>query len=170
MNENGATGYGRQGLLIVAVTLVLDQLTKWWVVFEVMNPPRTIPVFPSFNLVMGWNKGVSFGMFDSDSEMSKWLLVSLALVVVAFLLFWMRKAESRRVANAIGMIVGGAIGNVIDRLHFGAVADFLDVYIGVYHWPAFNVADAGITVGAVILVLDSLFSGSEKAKRGPDAS
>ena len=170
MNENKATGHGRRGLLIVVVVLVLDQVSKWWMVFEVMNPPRTSPVLPFFNLVMGWNKGVSFGMFDSDSDMNKWLLICLALAVVAFLLMWMRKAESRRVALAIGMIVGGAIGNVIDRLHFGAVADFLDFYIGSYHWPAFNVADAGITVGAVILVLDSLFTGSEKDTKGPDAS
>ena len=149
---------------------MLDQLTKWWVVFEVMNPPRTIPVSPFFNLVMGWNKGVSFGMFDSDSEMNKWLLVALALVVVVVLLMWMRKAESRRIAVALGMIVGGAIGNVIDRVHFGAVADFLDFYVGGYHWPAFNVADTGITVGAVVLVLDSLFTSSESDTKGPEAS
>lgn len=168
MSDVGASRYWRQGLLIAGVTIILDQLTKWWIVFEVMSPPRVIPVFPSFNLVMGWNRGVSFGMFDSDSPQNQWLLVALALVIVVVLLVWMKRAESRLVTIAIGLIVGGAIGNVIDRLHFGAVADFLDFYIGAYHWPAFNVADTGITVGAVVLVLDSLFVSSENDKKGAD--
>ncbi|MBL6942384.1 MAG: signal peptidase II, partial [Rhodospirillales bacterium] len=128
----------------------------------------TIAVFPSFNLVMGWNRGVSFGMFDGDSPLNKWLLIGLALIVVMVLLVWLKRAEDRLVGYALGLIIGGALGNVIDRIHYGAVADFLDFYIGAYHWPAFNVADAGITVGAVVLVLDSLFRGPEQNKIGTD--
>lgn len=168
MSETRASGFLRLGLIIAAITIVLDQLSKWWIVFDVMNPPKVIPVFPSFNLVMGWNRGVSFGMFDSDSPLNQWLLIALALVVVAVLLVWMKRAENKLMGVSLGLIVGGAIGNVIDRIHFGAVADFLDFYYGSYHWPAFNVADTGITVGAVVLVLDSLFAGSESDKKGAD--
>lgn len=165
MSSDGGRGYLRLGLAVATAVLVLDQLSKWWIVFEVMRPPRIIPVLPSFNLVMGWNRGVSFGMFDSDAPLNQWLLVGMALVVVVVLLVWLKRAHNRFISLAIGLIVGGALGNVIDRIHFGAVADFLDVYIGDYHWPAFNVADAGISVGAVILVLDSLFASPEKDKK-----
>ncbi len=154
------------GLAVAAVIIIADQISKWWIVFDVMNPPRIIPVFPSFNLVMGWNRGVSFGMFDSQSPLNQWLLIALALAIVMYLLVWLKRADGRRIRIAIGLIIGGALGNVIDRIHYGAVADFLDVYIGDYHWPAFNIADAGITVGAVILVLDSLFAGSQRDKKG----
>ena len=166
MNRIKEYGLLPLGLLVALAIIVVDQLTKWWIVYDVMASPRVIPVIPSFNLVMGWNRGVSFGLFDSDSPMHQWLLIGLAMVVVVVLLFWLRRAETRRIASALGLIIGGALGNVIDRINFGAVADFLDVYIGDYHWPAFNVADAGITVGAIILVLDSLFAGPERDKKG----
>lgn len=156
------------GLAIAIAIIIADQVTKWWIVFDVMNPPRVIPVWPSFNLVMGWNRGVSFGMFDSDSPLNQWILIALALAVVTVLVIWMGRVENRLMALAIGSIIGGALGNVVDRLHYGAVADFLDFHIAGYHWPAFNVADAGITVGAVILVLDSLFAGPERDKKGTE--
>ncbi len=169
MSSNIRQGYFSLGLIAAAIVVVLDQLSKWWIVFDVMRPPRVIEVFPFFNLVMGWNRGVSFGMFDSDSPLSQWLLIGLALAVVGALLVWLKRADDRLICLAIGLIVGGALGNVIDRIHFGAVADFLDFYIGSYHWPAFNVADAGISVGAVILVLDSLFASSKGDKKSPES-
>ena len=168
MNRIKEYGFLPLGLLIALAIIVVDQLTKWWIVYDVMASPRVIPVIPSFNLVMGWNRGVSFGLFDSDSPMHQWLLIGLAMVVVVVLLFWLRRAKTRRIAYALGLIIGGALGNIIDRINFGAVADFLDVYIGDYHWPAFNVADAGITVGAIILVLDSLFAEPDQNKTGAD--
>jgi len=149
------------GLLVACFILLLDQASKWYMLLSVMQPPRVIPVFPFFNLVSAWNRGVSFGMFDSDLPWMGWVLSALALAIVAFLVNWLRKTDRRHLAIAIGMIIGGAIGNVIDRAVHGAVFDFLDVFVGRYHWPAFNVADSGITVGAVILVLDSVFSKSE---------
>ncbi|NQU56083.1 MAG: signal peptidase II [Rhodospirillales bacterium] len=170
MSTGKGYGFLPLGLAIVFGVVIADQLTKWWIVFDVMQVPKVIPVFPSFNLVMGWNRGVSFGMFDSSSPMNQWLLIGLALVVVMVLLVWLKRAETRLIACALGLIIGGALGNVIDRIHFGAVADFLDFYIGDYHWPAFNVADAGITVGAVILVLDSLFGGSDRNKTDAEES
>ena len=158
----------RRGLVPAALVLVVDQITKLIMVEMVMDPPRTIPVTPFFNLVMTWNRGVSFGLFNNGSDLNAWLLPLVALVIVGALLVWLKKAEGLWVSVAIGLIVGGAIGNVIDRLHWGAVADFLDFHAYGYHWPAFNVADSAITVGAIALVLDSLFAGREKPKLGSE--
>jgi signal peptidase II len=152
----------RLGLPLAALIVVLDQLSKWWIVEVVMQPPRVIPVLPFFNIVMGWNRGVSFGLFNEKSVLSQWFLPVLALVIVAALVVWLYRSEHRYTAVALGLVIGGALGNVIDRLHYGAVADFLDVHAFGYHWPAFNVADSAITVGAVMLVLESLFGGAEK--------
>lgn len=153
------------GMIFGLLILVLDQISKWWIVTEVMNPPKHIPVFPSFNLVMGWNRGISFGLFDSSSPPNQWLLISLALIIVIFLLIWLWRSETRITSIALGLIVGGALGNVIDRIQYGAVADFLDFYVGSFHWPAFNVADAGITIGVIVLVLESFFISSENNEK-----
>jgi len=149
------------GLGIATVVLFLDQLTKWWVVSIVMQPPRVIPVTPFFNLVLGWNRGISFGLFHGDSAFNVWGLPAIALIIVIILLVWMWRATGPLVSVALGLIVGGALGNVIDRIRFGAVADFLDFYALGYHWPAFNLADTGIVLGAVMLIYDSLFSREE---------
>ena len=168
MSRNREKGLFSLGLIILFLVFTLDQATKWWIVTEVMNPPRFIPVFTSFNLVMGWNRGVSFGIFDTASPSNQWLLIGLALIIVAVLLVWLKRADSRLISVALGMIVGGALGNVMDRIHYGAVADFLDFYVGNFHWPAFNVADAGITIGVIVLVLESFFVGSETDKKDDD--
>jgi signal peptidase II len=149
------------GLAVAALVVALDQVSKWWIVEVVMQPPRVIELLPVFNLVMGWNRGVSFGLFNADYGINAWLFTAVAAVVVAFLLAWLRKVEKRLLATAIGLVVGGAVGNVIDRLRFGAVADFIQLHAGGYAFPAFNVADSSITVGAVILVVDSLFERPE---------
>ncbi len=150
------------GLLAAAAVTLLDQWSKWFMVEKVMQPPRVIPVTPFFNLVLGWNRGVSFGLFNNSSPLNDWLLPAVALVIIVVLLVWMGKSKGLLVASSLGLIIGGALGNVIDRFRHGAVTDFLDFYIGSYHWPAFNLADAAITVGAVVLVADSLFNQPEK--------
>ncbi len=155
----------RLGLGLAAAVMGLDQATKWWIVEVVMQPPRVIPVTPFFNLVIGWNRGVSFGLFGGDSGLNSWILVLIALAIVVMLLLWLRRAETPWMAAAIGLIIGGALGNVIDRLVAGAVADFLDFHLAGYHWPAFNVADTAIAVGAAALILDSLFRPPEKPKK-----
>ena len=147
----------RFGLTVAAVVLVADQISKWVILDQVMNPPRIIEVTGFFNLVMVWNPGVSFGMFGDSGEIGRWLLTVLALGICAFLVHWLRQLDRRLPALAIGMVIGGAIGNVIDRVRFGAVADFLDFHAMGYHWPAFNIADSGITVGVALLVFDQLF-------------
>ncbi|MEO5338365.1 MAG: signal peptidase II [Magnetospirillum sp. WYHS-4] len=159
-----------RGLVPAAVVMVLDQITKLVMVGAVMQPSRVIEVTPFFNLVMTWNRGVSFGMFNTGSPWNAWVLTAVALVICAALVAWLRKAEGRWVPLALGLVIGGALGNVIDRLHWGAVADFLDFHAFGYHWPAFNLADSAITVGAAALVLDSLFAGPEKPKLPPEGA
>ena len=153
------------GLLVAVLAIGADQVTKWWILASVMDPPRIINVTPFFNVVLVWNRGISFGMFSNESMAGVWILSLLALIIVGFLINWLRKAESRRVAISLGLIIGGALGNVIDRAVHSAVLDFLDFYIGSVRWPAFNAADSFITVGAILLIVDSLFSrGSSQSK------
>jgi signal peptidase II len=143
------------GLGLAAVVLVLDQATKWWmleVVGIALRPP--IEVTPFFNLVMVWNRGVSFGLFAHEAEVMPYVLSGVAVAIAVALLVWLARAERRWIAAAIGLVVGGAVGNVIDRLRFGAVADFFDVHVAGWHWPAFNVADAAIVVGVGMILLD----------------
>ncbi|MCP5365137.1 MAG: signal peptidase II [Hyphomicrobiales bacterium] len=144
--------------------LSVDQLSKWWIINVVMRPPRVIPITDFFNLVLAWNTGISFGLFDSDSLFNVWALSVLALLIVACLIYWLLRAERRIIALSLGLIIGGALGNVADRLRIGAVVDFLDFHAMGWHWPAFNVADSSITVGAVILIVDSLFESANHRK------
>lgn len=150
------------GATVALAVLVFDQLTKWWILERVMQPPQTIAVTPFLNLVLVWNRGVSFGLFNTDSPYNALILGILAAVVAVALVIWMWRCRSRLTAIALGLIIGGAIGNVVDRVRFGAVADFVDVHAYGFHWPAFNVADSGITVGAIVLIAESLLTRREK--------
>jgi lipoprotein signal peptidase len=117
------------------------------------------------NLTFVWNRGVTFGLLSSYGTWSYLVLAAVALGVVAALGVWLRRAESPLVAVSLGAITGGAVGNVIDRLRFGAVADFIDVHVGAWHWYVFNVADAAIVCGVAALVLESLLPLPHKRER-----
>jgi signal peptidase II len=143
------------GLVIAGLVIVVDQLSKWAILTLLGDP---IAVTPFFNLVVVWNRGVSFGMFDSTGAYAPWLLSGLALAVVVALVFWLRRVDHALAAAALGLIIGGALGNVIDRVRFGAVVDFLDFHALGHHWPAFNVADSAIVVGAALLLVDGLLA------------
>ena len=145
----------RLGLVVAGLVIVLDQLSKW-AILTLLDDVATVT--PFFNLVVVWNRGVSFGMFDSASASGPWLLSGLALAVVVALLVWLRRIDHPLAAVALGLIIGGALGNVVDRIRFGAVVDFLDFHALGYHWPAFNVADSAICVGAVLLLVDGLLA------------
>lgn len=140
-----------------AFAILLDQFSKWVILTQVMQPPRVIEVTGFFNLVLGFNRGVSFGLFSSNSAWTQWILSALALAVVVGLLVWLRGYPGRFPAVGIGLIVGGAIGNVIDRVRLGGVVDFLDFYVAGWHWPAFNLGDSSIFVGVALLIFDGLF-------------
>lgn len=152
-----------QGLGLAALVAALDQLSKWIIVAHVMNPPVQIEVTSFFNLVLTHNRGVSFGMFAAGSELGKWILVGLALMISGFLVRWLFQSSSPFSIIALGLILGGAVGNVIDRVLIGAVVDFLDFHAFGTHWPAFNVADTTIFLGAAGLIFESFFSIDEAA-------
>lgn len=151
------------GLIAGLLVLIADQLSKWWVVNQLHLPElRQIVLLPVLNLTMVRNEGVTFGLLNGLGSRGHLILVMIALAVVVALGFWLRRAESKVVAVAIGAIAGGAIGNVIDRVRFGAVVDFIHAHIntpwGDISWYVFNVADAAIVCGVVALILDTQMS------------
>ena len=151
------TGRVRWGLLAALLVLIADQASKWWVLEVLRLPERgQVPVLPVLSLTMVWNQGVTFGLFHQTGAWGPWLLAGVALAVVATLAVWLRRAESALVAASLGAIGGGAVGNVIDRLRFGAVVDFLHAHAFGWSWYVFNVADAAIVCGVGVLVLDGL--------------
>ncbi|WP_428374797.1 signal peptidase II [Lichenicoccus sp.] len=147
----------RTGLLCGLVVLAADQASKYWILNGLDLPALgSIALLPVLNLTMVWNHGVTFGLFNGLGRSGPLLLTLVAAVVVGLLLAWMRRARTRLVAAALGSIAGGAIGNVIDRLRFGAVVDFIHAHAFGWSWYVFNVADAAIVCGVGVLLLDSL--------------
>ena len=147
----------RWGILAALLVLVADQASKWWVVEWYHLPERgSVPVLPWLNLTMVWNQGVTFGLFRQDSALGPWVLALIAVAVVVGLWIWLRRAESVRVGTALGAIAGGAVGNVLDRVRFGAVVDFIHAHAFGWSWYVFNVADSAIVCGVAVLLLDSV--------------
>ncbi len=146
------------GLCLAALVLVADQISKYYILNEVLEDRAMIIYTSWFNLVKAWNTGVSFSMFNDMGTWGAFLLSVLAISIIGFLVLWLKKEPSRLVQAALGFIIGGAIGNLIDRVRLGAVFDFLDFHIADAHWPAFNVADSFICIGAIIIIVYSLFN------------
>ena len=151
------------GLAAAAAVIIFDQITKYWVL-GFLGVSAYIPFGDYFNIVRAWNTGVSFSMLNDYGNAGAWLLSGLAVVIVIMLFFWLRKENSRVIQIALGMIMGGAVGNVIDRIRFGAVFDFLDVHIGDHHWPAFNAADSFICIGAAVIIAEAVVAKIRKEK------
>jgi signal peptidase II len=157
----------RLGMALIVAVLAADQISKAWLYdYLVAGDHRVIEILPFLNLVRVWNYGVSFGLFNSGAPAASWIFVAVALAIVAMLAVWLRGAVRALPAAALGLVIGGAIGNVVDRIRLGAVFDFIDVHALGWHWPAFNVADSAITVGVILLFADSLFGGAEQSKKG----
>jgi lipoprotein signal peptidase len=159
----------RLGLPVAVVVLVADQASKWAILNPLRLPEvRNIPLLQfgplGLDLSMVWNHGVTFGLLWGESLWVQLVLALVAVGIALFLLRWMVRAETAWVAAALGAVVGGAIGNVIDRLRFGAVVDFIDVYWGDWHWYVFNIADSAIVCGVGVLVADALFRRDARAK------
>jgi len=143
---------------LAALVIILDQLSKFWVLSLFALPAKgSVHVLGPFTLTMVWNKGVSFGLLRAEADLARWGLVAFSLAVAAALAVWARKIERRMLALAIGLVMGGAVGNAIDRARFGAVADFLDFKALYFPW-VFNIADSAITIGVVLLLVDSIVS------------
>lgn len=159
----------RLGLVAALVVLAADQGSKYWILYVLDLPDqRQVELLPVLNLTFVRNQGVTFGLLHGLGAWSHYALAGIALLVVGALCVWLRRAENAVVAVAIGAIAGGAIGNVIDRLRYGWVVDFIHAHIGDWSWYVFNVADAAIVCGVAALILESqFFRRSQVTRHGP---
>ena len=162
----------RLGLAVAAALFAADQASKWWILEELRLPEvRHVPGLAlgpfGLDLSMVWNRGVTFGLLSGEGPWNHLILAMLAAGIAVFLLRWLARAETPAVAVALGAVIGGAIGNVVDRLRFGAVVDFVDAHAWGWHWYVFNIADAGIVCGVAALVADALFRRAPEAKQVP---
>lgn len=158
----------RLGLIAALATLVIDQASKLWLlyVFDIANRGR-VRVTPFFDLDLAWNIGISFGWLQNDSPLAQFALMAVKAVAVVALAIWMVRSQTRLATVALGLIIGGAVGNAIDRLAYGAVVDFalfhVEIAGHVYNWYVFNLADVAIVAGVAALLYDS-FIGVPAAK------
>lgn len=179
--------------LISGLVFALDQLSKWAVVERILRPriegatvqvadffpwlmekPKLlgftqIEIFPFFNLVMVWNKGISFGMLNGDFVYGPEILIALTIIICGIFALWLLKNDSALQGTGIALVIGGALGNIIDRLRFGAVADFLDFHVYHYHWPAFNVADSCVCIGVALMIAQAVLNERTANKSYEDA-
>ena len=149
-----------RGLAIAAAVAVLDQLSKYALLqhfHEVGCGRQQETITPFLDLVLTCNPGVSFGLFN-QTGVSSLIFSLLALVIILVLVIWLGRVRATLLAAAIGLVIGGAIGNVVDRLRFGAVIDFLDFHLASWHWPAFNLADSAICLGVAAMLLDGMLA------------
>ncbi len=139
-------------------TIALDQVTKWAALTVLSTPPYKIEVTPFFDLSLGFNTGVSFGVFGDLFSNQQWPLITMTIAIAMVLTVWAARMDRLFETVAIALMAGGAFGNIIDRIRQGAVTDFLDFHVMGLHWPAFNFADVFICVGAASLVIVSIVS------------
>jgi signal peptidase II len=146
-----------------AVVILLDQATKFLVFRVLMDMEAEMAVLPVFSLVKRYNTGISFSILATDHAIGPWVFALLAIVIAVGLLVWLSQTAERLPAVGLALVVGGAIGNVIDRLREGAVLDFLLFHWHELAWPAFNLADSAITIGVALLIYDGVFGGRKRA-------
>jgi signal peptidase II len=157
------------GLGIAASVVLIDQAHKAWMLYVYDIAARgAVRITSYFDLVLVWNQGISYGLFPQESTLGRLGLVLFALVASLALAAWLARLDSRLAAASIGLIIGGAIGNTIDRMVHGAVADFFSFHAFGYQWYVFNIADAAIVAGVVGLLYDSVFGGHKKAGNPPN--
>jgi len=136
--------------------LLIDQAHKLWMlnVYDIVSR-QPVQVLPFFDLVMAWNKGVSYSLFEADSDLERYVLLAVTTAATLFLVVWLWRAQTRLSGLALGLIIGGAIGNGIDRMAYGAVADFFHFHVGTFSWYVFNLADIGIVAGDGLLLYET---------------
>jgi signal peptidase II len=159
MNFGGSSHGGASmvpWLGLACIVVLLDQITKITIA-QILSYGQSRPVTSFFNLVMAHNKGAAFSFLASEDGWQRWFFAAIAVAAVIFILWLLRKNAGQRLFSAaLALILGGAVGNLIDRVAYGHVIDFLDFHVGGWHWPAFNVADSAICVGAALFILDEL--------------
>ena len=144
------------GTLIAVAAFATDQIHKWWMlnVYDIAEK-KHVTITPFLDLVMVWNYGISYGLFQQDGDMGRYILIAVMLLAVLCLVIWLATCEGRLTAAALGLVIGGALGNIVDRVVHGAVADFFSFHAFGYHWYVFNLADVAIVAGVVVLLYDS---------------
>jgi signal peptidase II len=155
---------------IALVILALDQASKWWVllVYRLREAPRTVEIAPFLNFVYVENRGISYGLFQLDSELGQWLLAGFAVLAVLAMAVWLARGVTERlVAASLGLIMGGAAGNAIDRVALGGVVDFIQLHAFGFYWYVFNIADAAIVAGVCGLLYESFVSSRNRAAKSP---
>jgi signal peptidase II len=161
---SGLPAFRRLGVIVAVATFLSDQASKLWLLLVSDIIDRgPFSVTPFFQLTVVWNRGISYGMFQQHSDLGRWLLIALSIAAAIWLGWMMWRAESRMGAASLGLIIGGALGNAVDRAAYGAVFDFAHFYIGEWSWYVFNVADAAIVVGVAGLLYDT-FRGEQRRK------
>lgn len=152
-------GLRQIGFGLVALVFLLDRFSKWWLLERFDLPMRGgIEIFPFLELTMVWNTGISMGLFRADSDVSRYLLIAVTGAVAIGLSLWLWRATDKLLVAALGLVVGGALGNIWDRFEYGAVADFIHLHFGGWSFYVFNVADAAISIGVALLLWDALLS------------
>ena len=156
----------RQAMALVVATLIVDQLSKQLLLdYLLQTELKMVSVIAGFfRLVIVWNRGVSFGLLGGDRPLPAILLSGVAIAVCIGLFVWLRRTDRPLTGWGIGLVMGGAIGNVIDRARWGAVFDFADFHVDQWHWPAFNVADSAIVIGVGLMLIDSLIGERQRAR------
>jgi signal peptidase II len=146
----------KSGLICAIAVIILDQWSKQFFLGIAQSAAFPLEVMPFLNLDIVKNRGISFGMFSGASSWLPLFITLCTSFIVLLLVFWLARARERFVILGLSAIIGGALGNIIDRVHYGFVVDFLDFHLGSYHWPAFNIADTAVFIGVVLLVLMSI--------------
>lgn len=151
------------GLGIAALTVLADQADKAWMLYVYdIGAKSPVAITSFFDLVLVWNRGISYGLLPQEGVAGRWGLILFAFGASVALAVWLARLESRLAAASIGLIIGGAIGNAIDRIAYGAVADFFSLHAFGFQWYVFNIADTAIVAGVVGLLYDSLYRGHKK--------
>jgi signal peptidase II len=157
------------GLVTALLAAALDQAVKLWLIFVYQLGSKPVRLAPFLDLTLTWNTGISYGWFQQEGPFGQWALLAFKAVAVALLWIWLARATSRLTAVAIGLIIGGAIGNAVDRLAYGAVADFVFFHINTatwnFNWYVFNLADSAIVAGVIGLLYESVFP--DRAAKAP---
>lgn len=165
MRKRRFSSAARGGFIIALLTLVADQALKLFLLFGYDLPVRQpIALAPFLDLTVEWNRGISYGLFQQESDLGRWFLIGISIVAVIALGTWMCRVKTRVLALSLGLIIGGAIGNAIDRIVYGAVFDFVYFHIGTVSWYVFNIADAAIVAGVVGLLYDSFVLDRKRVK------
>lgn len=161
--KKGRTRTGLLWIWISILVVALDQYSKYWMTTH-FQLHEAQDLYPNIRLVLAHNKGAAFSMLSEHPHLALYLFSTTAALVIMGLFFWLftMAASARWVAVSVSLLLGGAIGNLVDRVRFGYVIDFIDVYVDQWHWPVFNIADVAICLGAVMLVIDVIWLSGKK--------